>query len=372
LNTKIDSPELMEARKRDHIRICATENVESQSDGFSNIHLIPDACPDFSLADTQLNAPFMGRAFSMPLLITGMTGGVQYGQALNEALATAAQNFDVPMGLGSLKMLVAQPHFRPYFDLKPRFPKLFLLGNIGLSSFNNGLKIDDALFLIESLKLDGFALHLNALQECVQPEGERNFHHSYEFIQDFIKRSPVPVLIKEVGSGISQSTCLKLWECGVRAIDVGGRGGTSWSAIEGRRGSALQERLGSLFRNWGLSTEQSLRECLTVNETIPQGAKCELVATGGVRDGWQMAKALALGANMCGVGLPLFRAAVGPDFANQGMTVQPELGSRHSKAVERVEDELEFFQNSLRIAMFCSGAQNVRQLPSKLWQGKQS
>ena len=370
----------MGARKSDHIRICAIQKVESEADGFASVRLTPEACPEFALSDVDTSASLFGKRFGFPLLITGMTGGVEHGQAINLSLGRAAEQMNVPMGLGSLKLMVAKPEMKPLFDLKPHCPGLFLIGNLGLSSFNEGLKVDDLLRLVESLKLDAFALHLNALQECIQPEGERNFSHSLDLVQQCVQRSPVPVLLKEVGSGVSEVTCKRLVELGVRHIDVGGRGGTSWSVIEGLRGSNLHQRLGSLFRNWGLSTEESLRACAKVRNTLQESSApsktLEIVATGGIRDGWQMAKALALGAQFCGVGLPLFRAAVGDKFQSPEIPQESlhsifadNSGNVGQMGQERVRQELEFFLNSLRIVMFCSGAKKVSELASKLWQG---
>lgn len=339
-----DTPVQMKQRKDDHIAICMQQPVESQGTPFATCRLQPQALPEMDFQDVDLAQDFLGRMFSMPLLITGMTGGTKNGVQVNQALALAAQTYNIPMGLGSQKMMIKDRSFRPFFDVRTVAPKVFLIGNLGAVSLNYGVSVDDVRWLVDDLKLDAFALHLNALQECIQPEGERNFSDLLQKIEVLARLLPVPLIAKEVGSGLGAHTCRRLVDAGIRAIDVGGHGGTSWSVIEGYRGNALGQRLGELFRNWGLSTEESLAQCV---RAVPSGFP--LIATGGMRDGLQVAKAVARGARMVGVGLPLFRAAVSPPAGQS--------------AQEAVENELAFFQQSLKIALFCSGARCLNSLP---------
>jgi isopentenyl-diphosphate delta-isomerase len=345
-----DTLSLMAQRKNDHIQICKTKPVESQGEPFSNVHFTPEALPEMNFDDLDLSQNFLGQVFSMPMLITGMTGGVTHGQEINEALALASQKFNIPMGLGSQKMMIKDPSLKPLFDVKKKAPKLFLIGNMGAVSLNYGISIDDIKRLVDTLELNAFAIHLNALQECIQPEGERNFNQLLPKIEALVAALPVPVMIKEVGSGMSSSTCKKLVEIGVKAIDVGGKGGTSWSAIEGYRSDEEGARLGELFRNWGLSTDQALASCVHAKQQIK--GNVELVATGGMRNGLQIAKAVALGATMVGVGLPLFKAAV-----------EPPKGLNAQEAIER---ELAFFRKSLLVTLFCCGAQSLSDLKTRL------
>lgn len=347
-----DSPSRMHARKNDHIRLCATEDVESQGAPFSAVRLVPEALPDFALEDVDTRTQFLGAACSLPLLITGMTGGVESGQQINMVLAQAAQTLGIPMGLGSQKIMLSKPETRALFDVRAAAPNVFLIGNIGVVSGNYGVTETHVRSLVDSLGLNAFALHLNALQECVQPEGERDFSNALKFIERVAKALPVPVLVKEVGSGLSADTFRRLVDAGAAAVDVGGRGGTSWSVIEGLRSPARGRRLGELFRNWGLTTEESLRACVEVSAEHPRMSGIPIVATGGIRDGVQVAKAVALGATLCGVGLPIFKAAVAPPA---GCT-----------PLEAVLEELYFFKDSLRIALFCSGARVLSQLPERV------
>lgn len=342
---------LMSARKNDHIQICKTQDVESHGpEPFENYRFVPEALPQFDFNEIQTEQKFLEHTFSYPILISGMTGGVEHGQQINEVLALAAEKYGIPMGLGSQKIMLKDPALTRLFNVRKKAPKVFLIGNIGAVSLNYGVSLDDIEHLVESLELNAFALHVNALQECIQPEGERNFSALLPKIEKLASRLPVPLMVKEVGSGMSNKTFRDLVNAGVRAVDVGGRGGTSWSAIEGIRSDTEGARLGELFRNWGLSTDESLVACAQMKKEL--ASSVDLVATGGMRNGLQVAKSVGLGASMAGIGLPLFRAAVSEQ---KGQT-----------QLEAVEKELVFFIKSLLITMFCSGAKELSHLSSKI------
>ena len=243
-----DTPILMESRKNDHIQICKTKDVESRTDIFSKIHFYPESLPEFNFSDINTKQTFFGKSFHLPLLITGMTGGVEKGQEINEALALAAQKYNIPMGLGSQKMMIKEPKYKNLFNVRKIAPNLFIIGNLGVVSLNYGIKLDDIKRLIDDLELNALALHLNALQECIQPEGERNFANLLSKIEYIAKNISVPLLIKEVGSGMSPVTFQKLVSIGVSGVDIGGKGGTSWSYIEGLRSNQEGLRLGSSLK----------------------------------------------------------------------------------------------------------------------------
>jgi isopentenyl-diphosphate delta-isomerase len=346
-----DTPERMELRKNDHIELCVSTDVESRPDRFERWQLLPEALPTFAFDALSTERTFLGRAFQMPILVTGMTGGVERGRFVNEVLATVAARRGIPMGLGSQKMMLVNPQYRELFDVKKSQPDVFVIGNLGLASFNYGVTVDQILSLVDALQLDAFAFHLNALQECIQPEGETNFAGLLPRLEEACRRLPVPVMVKEVGSGVTASTARRLVEAGVSALDVGGSSGTSWGLIEGLRGSSVQKRLGELFRNWGLTTAESLVEVSQALEGAPQ--RPSLVATGGIRDGVQVAKAVALGASMVGVGLPFLRAIM-------------RHPSSVDRAVEALDEEIAFFEQGLRIAMFASGCRNLEDLSARL------
>lgn len=347
-----DSPQRAAERKQNHIDICKRENVESRSRSHASYFLAPDSLPDFSPEALETSRSFLGESFAWPYLITGMTGGVEEGQRMNESLAQLAERWRIPMGLGSQKLMLKDPSYKRLFDVRRVAPKAFLIGNIGAVSFNYGVSVADVCRMVDDLKLNACAVHLNALQEQIQPEGERNFARVGRALEELVKVSSVPVIVKEVGSGMTAETCRRLFECGISAVDVGGNGGTSWSVIEGKRGDPLTQRLGELFRNWGLSTLESTVECAPVCKAFGGVLARGLVATGGVRDGQQAAVLLAAGAQMCGIGLPFFRAVM-----------QPPVGL---SADESLEQEMQFFARSLEIAMYCSGARRIDDLAARL------
>jgi isopentenyl-diphosphate delta-isomerase len=347
-----DTPLRAAGRKQDHIEICARASVESTAQRDAHFYLAPDALPDFSPDSIETSQTFLGQKFALPLLITGMTGGVQEGQRVNEVLAQAAQRWGIPIGLGSQKLMIKEPSYKKLFDVRQAAPRAFVIGNIGLVSFNYGVSVDDVRRMVDELELNACAVHLNVLQEQIQPEGERNFANLLPILESLVRLLPVPVLVKEVGSGIGPETCRRLFETGVQSVDVGGHGGTSWSVIEGLRGDTVTRRLGELFRNWGLSTAESVQECVPVARAFGSSPERSIVATGGIRDGLRVALMLALGARMCGVGLPLFRAVVNPP---EGL-----------KSEEALEQELQFLARSLRIAMYCSGARRLEDLSVRL------
>lgn len=342
-------------RKYEHIQICKSQMVESSGiHDLDDVVLQPEALPEFNFNDTDTGQHFLHSKFALPLFITGMTGGIQDGEHINNTLAKLAQKYNIPMGLGSQKMILFNSSCRTMFDIKKSYPDLFLIGNIGAVSLNSNISTQNVIeTLIKPFELNAFAIHLNALQECIQPEGERNFANLYRKIAALVQSSPVPIIIKEVGSGISKKTFQKLIDIGVHAVDVGGRGGTSWSVIEGLRKTNTQmdrERLGELFRNWGFTTKTSLQSCVNLKQVL--NSSIEITATGGIRNGLHVAKCLALGASMCGIGLPFFRAVMSP---KKDMT-----------PFESVENELLFFQESLKISMFCSGAKKIQDLKEKI------
>lgn len=352
-----DTPELAAVRKQDHIDICRSRDVESVTSVWDQYCLEPESLPDFSPEQIQTHREFLGQKFSLPFLITGMTGGVRDGQRINELLAAAAEKFNIPMGLGSQKLMVKDNAYRELFDVRRKSPRVFLIGNIGAVSFNYGITVAQIAALVDSLELNAFAVHLNLLQELIQPEGERNFTALLPHIEKLVRQLPVPVVVKEVGSGMSAATYQRLLNVGVAAVDVGGRGGTSWGVIEGMRGRHLTGRLGELFRNWGYSTLQSVQECAQLMRNENFVTRPTLIGTGGVRHGLHAALLIASGADMCGIGLPLFRAVTSP---RDGLS--PD---------EALDEELEFFSRSLKIAMYCSGARQLDDLRTRIRQRSQ-
>lgn len=332
-------------RKNQHIDICANQDVESRTTGFANLSFIPQAVPTFNFDQIDLSTLFLGRKFSSPLLITGMTGGVFKGSYINENLAQIAQELNIPMGVGSQRIALEDENFRDIFILKKKFPNLFLIGNIGCSQIlkNDGVKLClDAVSMIEA---DALAIHLNLIQECVQVEGDRVFKNFLDRLKDICLTLNVPVIVKEVGSGIDPWSALQLKNAGVSAIDVGGRGGTSWGYIEGlRSGDDETKKLGVDFRSWGIPTAYAIK--VLRNQL---GHDYNLIATGGIRSGLDIAKACALGASMVGIGLPFMKAALDSYQACHALSASLLRG--------------------LRITLMATGSQKISELSKKLVYG---
>lgn len=333
-------------RKNQHITICQTQDVEASkvTNGFEKLNFIPSAIPELSWKDISTRTTFLERSFDAPIMIVGMTGGVDKGAMINRRLAAVASHHKIPMGLGSQRIALENPAHADIFKLKDKFPDLFLIANIGIAQLVKGREVEDCLRAIDMVGADAIAIHINVLQELIQEEGNRHFEETHRKIQKIREFLPVPIIVKEVGSGMDVNTAKKLNKIGVQAIDIGGAGGTSWSYIEGLRSSHEGTlKLGETFRNWGIPTANALKAIKN------QNINSDLIATGGIRDGLTVAKSVALGAQMAGVGLPLFRAA---------LTSQ--------KATFMI---LETLLKGLKITMLATGSQSLDELKGKLIYG---
>lgn len=331
-------------RKNQHIDICKNQDIESSDHytGFSDVELLPEALPELNYQDLNIERSFLGHSFKAPILITGMTGGVEEGERINRNLASIAEQYQIPMGVGSQRIAIEDNSFKDIFTLKKSNPNIFLIANIGCGQLTKKEGIEYCQRAVEMINADALAIHLNVLQECIQVEGDKNFEGILERIYQICDRTSVPIIVKEVGCGISPVTARKLIEAGVSSIDVGGKGGTSWGYIEGLRSSStITQKLSQTFRNWGMPTAYSLKSIRNEFPTFP------LIATGGIRDGLTVAKALALGANMVGVGLPFFKAAI--------------------ESEEKLHETMEVFIRGLKIAMMITGSTTIDNLRTKMY-----
>jgi isopentenyl-diphosphate delta-isomerase len=244
---------------------------------------------------------FMGKKLSFPLLISSMTGGGdKMFRTINTNLAAAAEAEGVAMGVGSQRIFFSEPTAKSSFDLRKVAPTTLLFSNLGAVQFNEELTLQHARAVVQVLKADALILHLNPLQEAVQPEGDTNFFNLREKIAEVVQGLEVPVIVKEVGAGISAADAKLLIKAGVKYIDVAGSGGTSWSRIEGERSE--DAALGELFQDWGIPTPAALRALAPLDVT--------LIASGGIRSGLDMAKAVVLGASLCGMARPFLNPAM--------------------------------------------------------------
>jgi isopentenyl-diphosphate delta-isomerase len=295
------TPTALRSRKQDHLDLCEKEQVEydGKTTLFEDVDLLHDALPELALDDIDLGVDFLGKRLRAPLLITGMTGGTEEAFAVNRDLSIVAERSGIAFGLGSQRVMQRDPRTAWTFAVREFAPTTVLLANIGLTQAAEQSSRSLA-ELVESVGADALCTHLNPAQELVQPEGDRSFRGGYETLRRLTSELGVPVIAKETGCGLSRAVGERLLEVGVRHADVSGAGGTSWVKVEALRGSDRSRELGELFSAWGIPTAASL--------AMLRGLGLELVASGGVRDGLEMAKAIALGARLCGVALPVYRA----------------------------------------------------------------
>lgn len=320
------------SRKADHVRINLEEPVESRlRTGLERFRFLPLALPEIDLAEVSSATTFLGRALGSPLLISSMTGGAAGLGAINRRLAEAAQACRIAMGVGSQRAAIESADLADSFRIRDLAPDVPLLANLGAVQLNYGYGLDQCRRAVDMIEADALILHLNALQEAVQPGGDTRWRGLLGRIGAVARALPVPLIIKEVGWGISADDALRLAEAGVAAIDVAGAGGTSWSEVEKHRAeSERQRRVAGAFVGWGIPTADSLRGVAAAAPGLT------LIASGGLRDGLDVAKVLALGASLAGLAGPFLRAA--------------------DRSTEAVVEEIGVLDETLRVAMFAIGA----------------
>ncbi len=326
------------ARKDDHIRINLEEDVRSGlTTGLEKYRFIHEALPELSLEQVDLGTTLFGKRLRAPILISSMTGGTEQAGALNMALAEAAQYTGVAMGVGSQRAAVERISARASFQVRSRAPDILLLANLGAVQLNYGFGVDDCLRAVEMIEADALVLHLNSMQEAIQPEGDTNFAGLAERIAAVCQALPVPVVAKEVGWGISERSARLLADAGVAAIDVAGAGGTSWTQVEMHRlADPSLKRIAGAFRGWGIPTSESIQ---MVRRAVPG---LPVLASGGLRDGVDIAKCIALGAEVGGMAGPFLKAA--------------------AQSVGEVISVIEETAAEIRICMFGTGAANLEAL----------
>jgi isopentenyl-diphosphate delta-isomerase len=332
------APGATEARKARHLDVCLQDDVQSTLDpGWSSVRLRHEALPDIAPADIDCGARFLNFRLSAPIVISSMTGGTERAAEINRRLAEAAEAAGLALGLGSGRALIENPALFHTFDVRAAAPHAVLFANLGAVSLNYGIGIADVRRLVADLRADGLFLHLNPLQEALQPAGDTNFRGLHAKIAALCAALDVPVVAKSVGSGISVQTAARLLDAGVAGIDAAGAGGTSWARVEGKRsGDDRREALAETFADWGTPTAEAVRALRGRFPSLP------LIASGGVRTGVDIAKAVALGADVCGLALPFLEAA--------------------SASREAVDDLIAALIDGLRIAMFATGSASLAQL----------
>ncbi len=295
-----------QTRKADHLRICLDEDVQCHAltNGLERYRFTHCCLPELDRSEIDISTNFLGKQLGAPLLISSMTGGTELARTINYRLAEVAQQYKLAMGVGSQRVAVENPQVGSTFAVRSLAPDILLFANLGAVQLNYDYGLDECRRAIELLEADALILHLNPLQECIQSKGDTNFRGLLDKIAILCNKLPVPVIAKEVGNGISAAMAQKLLEAGVTAIDVAGAGGTSWAKVESERASdVLQRQLGITFAGWGLPTAECITTTRAVAPTVP------LIASGGLRNGLEVAKAIALGADIAGLAWPFLKAA---------------------------------------------------------------
>ncbi len=306
--------------------------------GFDDVIFDHVALPELHMDEIDLSMTFLGQRIAGPLLVSSMTGGPARAEGINRNLATACSRLGLPLAVGSQRVAIEAGEAGGLgAELRALAPGVPLLANFGAAQLNTGFGADEARRAVEMIGADALIIHLNPLQEAVQPEGDRDWRGLLARIEALASSLPVPVVAKEVGSGISASVARRLWDAGVRIIDVAGAGGTSWAAVEAERArTPRQAAVARAFADWGLPTARAIAEA---RAACPEAV---LIGSGGIRDGLDAAKAIRLGADLVGQASGLLDAA--------------------TQSAEAVAEHFETVLAQLRVACFCTGSANLEQL----------
>lgn len=328
----------IEERKADHIKINLEKDVKSGLDsGLERYRFVHEALPELDLERVDTNLSLFGRQMNAPILISSMTGGTRDAGDINRRLAEAAQQCGIAMGVGSQRAALEHPEQAETFKVREVAPDILLFANIGAVQLNYGYDLDHCRRAVEMIQADALYLHLNAIQEAVQEGGDTNFAGLAKKIEEICAKLEVPVIAKEVGWGISARTAKLLTECGVQAIDVAGAGGTSWSQVEMYRApDEFTRNLAASFVGWGIPTAESI---LQVRQAAPE---MPVFASGGIKDGIDIAKSIALGATLGGMAGPFLKAA--------------------AISTENTIETIRLTKRQIEIAMFACGAGKLNEL----------
>ncbi|MBX7153281.1 type 2 isopentenyl-diphosphate Delta-isomerase [bacterium] len=334
-------------RKKEHVEISLDKDVahHNKTAGFERYEFVHNALPELHLKDIDPSVDFLNRRLSIPLLITGMTGGYDGAVKINAGLAEVCESMKIAMGVGSQRQLIEDDsQIESYRIARKKAPTIPIIGNIGAAQIAKGIHEQNLRKILDIIEANAIAVHLNALQEAVQYEGDLNFKGVLSGIEQLVLRLNIPVIVKETGAGISSEVAQRLYNSGVRYIDVSGAGGTSWSAVEsfrkrpGEKTTHVQ-RLAKKFWNWGIPTADCIVETSKIRDLF-------IIASGGIKDGVDIAKSLALGASMAGMARPLLKKLM-----NDG--------------IKGLSDEIDFLKKELCLVMFLTGSDTITTLKQK-------
>ena len=331
-------------RKKQHLDISLNCNIQSKkiSTGFERYYFIHQALPEIDLDEIDLSTSIFGKNLNIPLMISPLTGGIEESDRINEKLAKVAQAKGIAMGVGSQRVAIEKMRPGSRCRLRDIAPDILLFANIGAVQLNYGFTIEECRDAIGMIKADGLMLHLNPLQEVFQDEGNHNFKNLLPKIDYICRNLKYPVIVKEVGFGISKNVARKLIKAGVSGIDIAGAGGTSWIEIEKMRSNnKMLKKIAEDFEDWGIPTSESVEMVRELNPGIP------IIASGGVRKGIDVAKAIALGADLVGIALPLLE--------------------KINQSIQSCIDYIEEIEMGLKVAMFGIGASKIDELKKSVY-----
>ncbi|MGM7702543.1 type 2 isopentenyl-diphosphate Delta-isomerase [Pseudalkalibacillus sp. Hm43] len=327
-------------RKSEHIDIVLNEEVTAKSvtTGFDDFQFRHLALPEIDFSEIGLETEFLSKPLKTPFLISSMTGGTEVAWKINRTLAAVAEERGWAMGTGSIRSAIENEETAYTFNVREYAPTIPIIANLGAVQFNYGYGIDQCRKAVELAEADALVLHLNSLQEIFQPEGDTNFKGLLPKIEQVCKELDVPVGIKEVGWGISSELAKEMYDIGISFVDVAGAGGTTWSQVEKYRNKtdSMKRRAAETFREWGIPTTRCIRE---ISARVPE---CTLIGSGGLRNGLDAAKAIALGADAVGFGRSVLQSAV--------------------ESEELLSEVLEQIELECKIAMFGIGVKSVNEL----------
>jgi len=328
-----------EKRKEEHININLEQNVQfpNLTTGLEKYRLPHRAIPEINLSDVDTSVTIFGKLLQTPLFISSMTGGTDRAMKINEHLARAAQDYGMAMGVGSQRAAIEDDSLAKTFAIRHLAPDALLFANIGAVQLNYGYGLEQCKKAIDMLEADALILHFNVLQEAVQPEGDTSFAGLIDKTAEVCSSLPVPVIAKEVGWGFSPQDVQMLIDAGFSAIDVAGAGGTSWSEVEYHRApSAFHAQVASAFSDWGIPTTDAIQNVREISKTLP------CFASGGIRTGIDIAKCVALGADLAGIAGSFLKAA--------------------DQSYDAVTEFVNIIQKQLQVAMQCSGVPDIDSL----------
>lgn len=326
-------------RKIDHLKIALSPEAQIGDNGISNYRFIHNSLPEIDFDKIDTSTSFLGKKVEYPFFISSMTGGIKEGKTINRNLAIAAQKYRIAMGVGSQRAAVENDDLRDLFIARELAPDIPLMANVGLVQLNYGFGLKEYKACVDMIKADALIVHINPIQEVIQPEGDRNWEGLLPKLEKIVKGLSVPVIAKEVGFGLSADVVNRLYNIGIRIFDTGGWGGTNWSYVESSRGKA-DKKLGLLFSEWGIPTSESIVEINKLRNNYNE--KLTLLGSGGIRNGIEVAKAISLGSDLVGLATPFGKAAL-----------------QSTKAVDEFIEQLGI---ELRTTMFGVGVENIKKL----------